>query len=506
MSVKEKLGGIKASLVNNPALTVKEQLGYCGGIFGNCMGQDCVGTYSDQFCRDCMGIEPKQLLLLENISKIIPFFASPAAGALYDRNRKNGKMSYVRMALGGMPIPFAIASLLLFIVPYSDNAKNFIFALIFFLIFNISDTFFDTAMSTLALRMVPNPKDRKSFFTLTGLASNLGSALPGFVLPLFIDTKKDAKTIQWTYFYVALAFCIIGIAVMYTVFICVKDKPVVSLAVKQNEKEKISWNRHTIGAILHNRPFIILQLATLSDSIRQVTYKELTYLYKDTLDIYKKKPIFDAVSGTLAYTGLMGVPFLSDNIAPKNIVAGGYAYTAVMYLIMSMFNIGFTVDKIRKKGLLIGLLIGLAGMPNYAMSTARNVVVADSTDYMEWYSAKKYGTPIRSDGTLSAVQSIFKKGSELLTINIYNILMDKIGYKSANAKNGEKAVQSNETLHGIFMIVSLCGLIGNTISSLLFFFDNYKGDRKKKIYAELTEMRNNRGDAAENTDRADATV
>ena len=29
--------------VPNPSFTLKEQLGYCGGIFGNCMGQDSVG-------------------------------------------------------------------------------------------------------------------------------------------------------------------------------------------------------------------------------------------------------------------------------------------------------------------------------------------------------------------------------------------------------------------------------------------------------------------------------
>lgn len=492
--MSNKLTKVFDGMKNNPTLSVKEQLGYCGGIFGNCMGQDCVHTYSDQFCRNCMGIEPKYMTLKANITMILSFLIPPVAGGLYDRDRGTGKMSYVRMAIGSMPIPFAIASMLLFIVPFTDSFRNFVFALVFELVFNICDTFFDTAMGTLSLRMVPNPKDRKNFFTLTGLASSLGSALPGFVLPFFIDEKKDPSTIQWTYFYVALGFCIIGLAVMYSTFFCVKDKPVVSLGAAKEKDGRVHWNKYTVLAILRNRPFIVLQLATLSDSIRQVTYKSLSYLYKDTLDAYKIKPIFDAVSGSLAYAGLLTVPFLGSRLAPKMIVSGGYAYTGLMYLIMSLFNFGYSTESIRKKKYVIGTLIGLAGMPNYAMSAARDIIVADSTDYMEWYSAMRYGSPVRSDGILSAAKSLFKKFSDILTTNGFNILLNVIKYNSTNTKAGERPVQTDSTLHGIFLIVTLCGLIGNTVSSLIFLFDNYTGKRKEKILAELAEIRASRAE------------
>ena len=34
---------------NNPDFTLKEQIGFASGSFGNCMGQDCVGTYTSSF-------------------------------------------------------------------------------------------------------------------------------------------------------------------------------------------------------------------------------------------------------------------------------------------------------------------------------------------------------------------------------------------------------------------------------------------------------------------------
>ena len=39
-----KLKDTIQAIKNNPSFTVKEQLGYSGGIFGNTMGQDCVYT------------------------------------------------------------------------------------------------------------------------------------------------------------------------------------------------------------------------------------------------------------------------------------------------------------------------------------------------------------------------------------------------------------------------------------------------------------------------------
>ena len=51
--LKEKFKSFK----NNPDVALKEQVGYVSGVFGNCMGQDCVGTYTDQFLYDYMGLK-----------------------------------------------------------------------------------------------------------------------------------------------------------------------------------------------------------------------------------------------------------------------------------------------------------------------------------------------------------------------------------------------------------------------------------------------------------------
>ena len=58
MGIQAKLKNTLDTIKNNPSFTVKEQLGFAGGMFGNAMGQDCVYTYSDKFNRDFLNIRP----------------------------------------------------------------------------------------------------------------------------------------------------------------------------------------------------------------------------------------------------------------------------------------------------------------------------------------------------------------------------------------------------------------------------------------------------------------
>mgnify|MGYP006344306397 FL=1 len=52
-----------------------------------------------------------------------------------------------------------------------------------------------------------------------------------------------------------------------------------------------------------------------------------------------------------------------------------------------------------------------------------------------------------------------------------------------------EAVQTPETLHGIFLLVAVTGIIGNLIPGIIMMFDNFTGKRKEKIMAELEVIR-----------------
>lgn len=496
--VKEKLERFKAQVVNNPSFTLKEQLGYAAGIFGNCMGQDSIDTFDDKFIRRFMFSEKDYglITIIENILMIFGFITPPVAGSILDTPAKPGKKTPTKILTGTMPIPFAIASVLLFIVPSVNPQTNFFWFLILKLIFKTVDTFYDLSLNTLSLRMTNNANDRKNFYTIATLASALGSMLPGWIIPVLVGSAKDDPEKQkFLYLGAAAVFAVLGLASMFAPYFTLEEKLKV---VEKPKKTAIVWDKQTVSTLFHCRSFIVLELATFFEQVRQLSYKLLNYMYEDVFDLYSMKAIIDIISGILSYVGLGAVPFLGNRFSARTILSGGFAYTGIFYTIMSMFAINFKKEKVRKYKWLIGILIGLAGMPNNAISASKKIIVGDATDYMEWYSEKNFGTPIRSEGLVSAAQSIFNNVFNLIRTNFYNIAFQKIGYKSA--VNNETVKQTDGALKGIYLMFVLCGIAGNFLASGCYLFDNYTGRRREQILEELEEMRAARQDIINSID------
>ncbi len=493
------IGKAKTAVYNfshNPSFTVKEQLGYAGGMFGNAMGQDCVYTYSSKFNRDFQMIDPIHLNLMENASTILSFLVPPVAGVLLDRPTRENKKSITKWILQLTPVPFAVTSMLLFVVPSGKMIVNMLWALILTILFSTVDTFFDMALNTISLRMTTNPKDRKNFYTIASLASTLGSMLPGWLLPIVVDKFSDTNDQKWAHFYVALVFCILGVSTMIAPYFTLNEKVG---TLKVHETEKIHWNRHTVAAIFRNRPFIVMEIAMMFETVRQVTYDLLPDLYRETFADYGMKAVIDMISGALSYVGLFSVPIVGNKISARTMVMGGHFYSTLFYGAAALLGSNFNLDRVRKFRYVTGILIGFSGMPNSGMAAGRKILLADSTDYMEWDSEKRYGTPLRSDGMLLAVQSMMGKVNSLLRVNIKNLSLRMIGYQSGQQDASGKAVrvvQSDKTLKGIYFVVTLCGAIGNLIPGIIYSFDSFTGKRKDAVMAELNEMRAARGVAA----------
>ena len=497
MGLKSKISGMFYNFTHNPSFTVKEQLGYAGGMFGNAMGQDCVYTYSSKFNRDFQMIEPGKLNILENISTVLSFLVPPVAGSLLDRPVREGHMSVTKRILQIAPLPFAVTSMLLFVVPSGSLLLNWIWSLTFTILFSTVDTFFDMSMSTISLRMTTNPADRKNFYTISSLASTLGSMLPGWLLPIVVEKFATANEQKWAHFFVALLFCVLGVSTMIAPYFTLNEKVG---TLKVHESEKITWDRNTVSAILHNKPFIISMCATVCETVRQVTYDLLPDLYRETFANYGMKAIIDVISGSLSYVGLFSVPFVGSKISARSMLMGGHLYSAAFYSAIALFGAKWDLQRVRKWRYFVGVLIGLSGMPNSGMGAARKIIVADSTDYMEWYTEKKYGAPLRSDGMLVAVQSITGKLNSLLRVNIKNLSLKGIGYQSGRQDESGKAidvVQSDKTLRGIYFAVALCGAIGNFLPALVYSLDRFTGKRRKEILDELNEMRAKRAEKEE---------
>ncbi len=464
-------------LKSNPDVALKEQVGYVSGVFGNCMGQDSVSTYTDQFMRDYMGLKSHHLLTMKSVTTGVNIFIAPIVGMLLDNNHST--KGNARRFMMASAIPFTLSSILLFVVPSSSITFNVIWSFLLYLLFNIADTFFDVALSTLSVRMTPNAKSRKNFYTIAQLASTLGSMLPGGMVPIIIELQgNDYAKEKWAFFTVALFFGILGMFTMLVPCFTLRERNMVLPPRTKEKKVKIDYK-----LILLNRPLLLLCLSQVIESVRQVCYSSLPFFYKHTLNRFDMKTYVEMGSSALSYAGLLSVPFVGRKRSSRDIVVWGYLHTGICYLLLLIFGY--------KHLWLVGILIALGGMPNAAMSAARRILLADSTDYMEWKSYQKYGVAQRNEGMVFAFSTMVSRISALWKELLVNTGFALIGYQSAVAINGvmTEVVQTPQTLHGIFLLVAIPGIIGNLIPGIIMLFDNFTGKRKEKIMSELKEIR-----------------
>ena len=175
MNIKEKFDIIR----NNPEFTLKELLGFASGSFGNAMGQDCVGTYTDQFFYDYMGLQKEQNLTLKAVTKGVNIVTSPIIGMLLD-NTGSAKKFMTFSA-----IPLTVASVLLFFVPTGSLTFRLIWSFLLFLLFNVADTFYDISLLTISSRMTTTAGPRKTFYTVAQFATIIPKNGPSLLLPSY---------------------------------------------------------------------------------------------------------------------------------------------------------------------------------------------------------------------------------------------------------------------------------------------------------------------------------
>ncbi|MCR4615084.1 MAG: MFS transporter [Clostridiales bacterium] len=485
--IKEKLADLKEKIFGDNSLSPKEQFGYAGGVFGNSMGQDSVNTFSDKFLRGYTKISNRRMTIMGDIFNIAGLIISPIVGNIVDTPAKKNKRTPTKTILMLAPVPFSITSMLLFIVPFSNPFYNFLWAFISKFIYNTSDVFYDTSLNATSLRMTDNANDRKNLYTLATFAQSLGAMLPGWLIPIVVGLAKTPAGKQRSYFFVALIFCIIGLITMFAPYFTINENLRVE---KRPEKVKLNWDSKTFSTMLHSRSFLAIQAGNFFEQIRQISYKLLPYIYEDCFDDLKMKAAIDALSGSLSYAGLVATPKINSKFSPRTVMSGSFAFTGVFYILMSVFAFRYNSAKMKKYRYLVGLMLGLAGMPNNAIIATKKILLGDSTDYMEWYSTKKYGTPIRSEGLISATQSLLGSLYNFLRTRFYNTTFERIGYVTGASKEG--ITQSTKTLRGIYLMFTLCGVVGNFLAAGAYLLDDFHGAKKAAIMEELTEFRNER--------------
>jgi len=472
-SFGSKVKGFFDKIIHNPTFTLKEQLGFASGTMGNGLAQDIEGSYFSVFAITNFGIRADQLITLMLVAKIVSIIVDPIAGMFISKAGKNGR-SRAKLVSLFAPIPLCITCVLIFWNIQIELIYKVIYIFTFYLIYCVADGFYDMSLLTISARMTTNSKDRSSFYTVASLAGTLGGMIPTFAIPMLVTAYKGSE--DKVYLIFSIIFAIISFFMMIVPYHTLTEKT--QAAWRKPASTKLNFK-----ALALNRPMWLLISSKIVDSIRQICYGGLAYFYLETLDAFWMTTVAGTISATLSYVGIVLYPFISSKVNSRDVIFFGYMYTGILYVIFLLAGYQSLA--------VVAILIGLAGMPNGAMGVARNVLLADSTDYMEYMTWKKYGEPVRNEAMVFSLNSMSSRIQGFWKDLLLPAALAAIGYVSAMTFGASsiKVVQTSETLNAIFYIVVGFGIAGNFLPAIIMAFDNFHGKKKEAILAELYEMR-----------------
>ncbi len=315
----------------------------------------------------------------------------------------------------------------------------------------------DIPMWSLNAVISPNHKERTSIISLISMFSFIGLiTASAATMPLLI--KLGGPESPESYSKVALVFGIFCVISMSCIFFFTKERV-------ESKKEKISI-KDSFSTITQNKPLLLIILSfLLIISLLTITQGIMVFFAEYNLGDSKLVTTltFALFIPLLFGTGLTGI--IANKIGKKKtyiISSVLRALAALIYYFIGYQNLT-----------LVYVFMGLNGFFMAFPAVLLTSMIADSVDFSEWK------TGIRSEGLVFSMRTFTAKlgsavggGLSALLLGFYHFVP-------------KQAIQSPETLQGIFNIFSLFTFIAVLVSLIPILFYDLPEEKLLKIKEEL---------------------
>ncbi|MFW5779915.1 MAG: MFS transporter [Bacillota bacterium] len=426
--------------------------------------------YTDVFL---LGAGAAGILMI--VARIWDALNDPIMGTIVDKTKtKRGKMRPYLMVI---PIPLAISTILLFMIPDISYAWKVVYAYGTYLLWGMVYTICDVPFWGLASVMTPNPKERISFISFSRLIHTIGGALPVLIIPLFVDGiagGNNAKGFPMA----GIAIGIVGAALFSLSYFGTKERC--------TKKEKAPTLKECAKLLAVNKPLRYVVMANVFGFMR--TMPVVASMYIATY-IIGPQTIFDinfsptmlnitifAGWGVAGYIGMLTTPLVCKKINYKQI----YFICAALGVFGSLLLLvlGAKLWSIMLCMLICGLSFGYTSNINYTM-------IADSVDYVEWKTGR------RTEGVTISFQTLMNKLMYALQIGLVSLVLIIINFVEPKNVDGELVTQAQTefTQKGFFFMITVIPAIGWLISAIPMKFYNFIGEERERAHIELGKMR-----------------
>ncbi|MDD4316109.1 MAG: glycoside-pentoside-hexuronide (GPH):cation symporter [Clostridia bacterium] len=414
--------------------------------------------YTDVFL---LGAGAAGILMI--VARIWDALNDPIMGTFVDKtNSRWGKM---RPYLLATPIPLAISTALLFIVPNISFGWKVAYAYITYLAWGMIYTICDVPFWGLASVMTPNPKERISFISFSRLFHSVGGALPILLVPLFVKLFGGNEK---GFLAIGISVGIFGGLLFSLSFFGTKER----CKVEKNS----SSLKESLRYLKINKPLMTVVLANVIGFTRAMPVVASMYIATYVLGDSSLNIIIVGGWGVAGYLGMILTPKICKKYNYRQI----YYIAAVIGVLscLLLLLLGKNIYAITICLTLCGFPYGVASNINYAM-------IADSVEYVEWKTGN------RTEGITISLQTLMNKLMSAFQIGLVSLVLIIIHFVEP-IKIGDKLFtqpQSPFALNGFFFTITVIPAIGWALSVIPMRFYSFIGAERQQAHIELGERR-----------------
>lgn len=462
--------------MNKLKIRLSEKIGYGLGDAASSMFWKLFGAYLMIFYTDVFGLTAGAVGTMFLITRVWDSVFDPVVGVIADRT--STRWGKFRPYLLFLCVPFGIIGVLTFTTPDLSYTGKLIYAYVTYSLMMMAYSAINVPYASLLGVISPHPEDRNVLSTYRMVLAYIGSFVVLFLFTPLVNYFSGNSTRQAD-LETGWQMAVVVIAVMTTIlfYFCFaltreRVKPVNQLSNSLKED---------IRDLIKNKPWWILLgagvAALIFNSIRDgaTVYYFKYYVLEENLSPFSLLGSPMALSGLYLAVGqaaniagvILAAP-LSNKIGKKNTFISAMLTATVLSIFF------FWIDKeslwmIFSLQVIISICAGAIFPLFWSM-------YADCADYSEWTTGN------RATGLVFSASSMSQKLGWALGTALTGWLLAYFGFQA-------NQVQSESTLQGIRMFLSILPAVGAFLSVMFIYFYPLDEKRVKIISEELNERR-----------------
>lgn len=458
-------------------IKLSEKIGYGFGDMASSMFWKLFGAYLMIFYTDVFGLSAAAVGTMFLITRVWDSFFDPVVGVVADRT--NTRWGKFRPYLLWLAVPFGIIGMLTFFTPSLPNTWMLVYAYVTYSLMMMIYSAINVPYASLLGVMSPDPKDRNVLSTFRMTFAYIGSFIALFFFMTIVEafgghSSQPIESQQTAWTTTVAIFSIVCIALFLGCFVLTKERVKAVKAEQTNLSEDIK-------DLFHNRPWWILLGAGIAALVfNSIRDGATVYYFKYFIDedasaginffstSFKLSAFYLGLGQLANIIGVIAAAPVSNKIGKRNT----YMWAMIIATVLSIVFYWFDKNDL----VLIFVFQALISICAGAIFPLLWSMYADCADYSELKTGN------RATGLIFSSSSMSQKFGWAIGTAVTGWLLAFFGFEA-------NAVQSEETIDGIKMFLSILPAIGTALS--VFFISMYPLSEKKmsEITKELQAKR-----------------